>query len=306
LKGQCFKQCENEIPYDSDAGLPYGSSAFDYYSTKFFGWKTLRKKQYTPCQDKCIQESHWTCTENNWQRGGERSFKLYGRWAMKRIFVFEEFVSMVLCALSVVQNIFLLRKYYDTVSTKSGVIYGEYGFEGVFIAYYCFWMFAFFCAMLFHTKDTPLTEKLDYFSAFWAVMYGLYSAFIRVTWVVDTGKRLLIGIPFILYTLYHFYYMTFISFDYGYNVLVIVVVGVLHSILWISWMFKTRLPHMWKNLATQLAVWAMSTVEVYDFPPLFGYLDAHAIWHACVLLVAFLWIRFLVADAQYYLRKKVD
>jgi hypothetical protein len=61
-----------------------------------------------------------------------------------------------------------------------------------------------------------------------------------------------------------------------------------------------------KNLTTQAAMWAMSVVEVFDFPPLFGYLDAHALWHLCGIPITFMWNKFLIADAQHHLRRKID
>jgi hypothetical protein len=53
--------------------------------------------------------------------------------------------------------------------------------------------------------------------------------------------QLLLAIPFTLYGIYHIYYMTFVSFDYGYNMTVAVVTSFTHLVIWVIWYFKTDL-----------------------------------------------------------------
>lgn len=43
-----------------------------------------------------------------------------------------------------------------------------------------------------------------------------------------------------------------------------------------------------------------SLLEVLDFPPLVGLVDAHALWHAATPLVALGWYNFLADDCEAY------
>jgi hypothetical protein len=65
----------------------------------------------------------------------------------------------------------------------------------------------------------------------------------------------------------------------------------------------------------------MSAFEIFDFPPLFGvwmrikllfcrsnslsqYIDPHAIWHGCIIIVTALFTQFLIADAKFFIHAK--
>jgi len=295
IRDVCFKTC-------SDSIIP-AEGYWDYYSTLALGYKVMRKKQYNPCQDRCIYNAHYECTEHNWSRGGLKTFKLFGRWPMKRVWIFEEFASMVFCTLSVITHLYLLRKYSKATKPADDGSNG-YGFQTAFKLYYILWSITFFCASIFHTKDTLLTERLDYYSAIVAIIYTNYATWLRVFWIKKPLWQFLLALPFVFYTTYHLYYMQFVSFDYGYNIIVVIVVGIINSLLWLGWCFYTRYTYIWNNLFTQLLMGCMSSFELFDFPPLFGYIDPHSIWHACIMVVAVLFTNFLIADAQYHLKRK--
>ena len=54
-----------------------------------------------------------------------------------------------------------------------------------------------------------------------------------------------------------------------------------------------------KMLFFQLLFIAAAMMEIFDFPPWGGLLDAHAAWHACTVPLGFMWYSFLRADAAY-------
>jgi len=45
-------------------------------------------------------------------------------------------------------------------------------------------------------------------------------------------------------------------------------------------------------------------LEVTDFPPLFGLVDAHALWHATTPPFVFVWYRMFAADAAWLAQKR--
>jgi hypothetical protein len=134
-------------------------------------------------------------------------------------------------------------------------------------------------------------------------MYGLYVAIIRVFWLTTPKSQLIPATILGLYVVYHFYYMSFVSFDYGYNQTVVVVVGIVHSLLWIYWIVRARLPYASKNLLTQVSMWMLAMLEIFDFAPVFGSLDAHALWHVASIVPSLLWYQFIAADTEYCLKK---
>lgn len=149
------------------------------------------------------------------------------------------------------------------------------------------WVFS----MIFHTRDFSTTEKLDYFAAGLSVMYGLYFAPIRIFRLdrqealdgkSGTVVRLWSYLSLSLY-LAHISYLTFVTFDYTYNMAANVVVGIIQNILWTSWAVQRyrkvgRFWAAWPGLIVAWITLAMS-LELFDFPPWWGMVDAHALWH---------------------------
>ncbi|KAK4897976.1 hypothetical protein LTR27_004360 [Elasticomyces elasticus] len=183
-----------------------------------------------------------------------------------------------------------LRQYY--------LLFGYFGLAS--------WTFS----MIFHTRDSNITEKLDYFAAGASVMYGMYFAPIRIFRLdkpdaVDgkTGTilRLWTALCVSLY-LAHIGYLSFIRFDYTYNMAANIAVGVIQNILW-TWFSITRFRKVgrlwaaWPGLIVAWIILAMS-LELFDFPPWWGMLDAHALWHLGTVGPTIWWYNFLIKDAQ--------
>jgi len=243
VHNHCFKLCS--LGKDMFLGESSNSlfwKSWDHLSTTIFGNTTLKKVSYTPCQDRCWQLAHENCTEWNWANGGTETFKLFGRWPMKRVGIFEGFCSAFLCLLSVILYSIYLIRYRNSLKSFHTISQGKYGFEGLFQVYYLFWIITFLCAALFHTKDTPLTERLDYYSAFAAIIYSVYTTYVRVLWITKRSLRLAFAAPFLIYLMYHIWYMQFVSFDYGYNMIMGSIFGAAHVLAWFTWCLFTRHP----------------------------------------------------------------
>lgn len=161
-----------------------------------------------------------------------------------------------------------LRKYYLT--------FGYFGLAS--------WIFS----VIFHTRDFSVTEKADYFAAGASVLYGMYYTPIRI-FRLDRRKPLKETVlrmwTILCIGLYiaHVSYLTFWSWDYGYNMAANVVVGIVQNLLW-SWFSISRYRKLqkpwaaWPGLIVAWIVMAMS-LELLDFPPVGGMLDAHSLWH---------------------------
>jgi hypothetical protein len=143
--------------------------------------------------------------------------------------------------------------------------------------------------MLFHTRDFSLTEKLDYFAAGASVLYGLFLAVIRIFRLEGDRPRYKVALrrywTYLCIGLYlaHVSYLSFWSWDYTYNMAANVVVGILQNILWTAFsVFRYRKQlkswTAWPGLIVAWIMLAMS-LELLDFPPWWGLLDAHSLWH---------------------------
>lgn len=158
-----------------------------------------------------------------------------------------------------------------------------------------------FFSTVFHTRDFPLTEQLDYFGAGASVMYGLYYTVVRVFGLNRGGRRGGMGLlrpwTILCLTLYamHVGYLTLIEWDYTYNMAANVACGAIQNSLW-AWFSWRR----WNDTRRHWAVWpgvvvawilgAMS-LELFDFPPLWGSIDAHGLWHLGTIAPTVLWYK---------------
>jgi len=57
--------------------------------------------------------------------------------------------------------------------------------------------------------------------------------------------------------------------------------------------------HRYYMLVFQVCFICAAMMEIFDFPPWFSLLDAHATWHACTVPLGFMWYTFLRRDAAF-------
>ncbi len=159
------------------------------------------------------------------------------------------------------------------------------------------WVFS----MIFHTRDFNFTEKLDYFAAGASVLYGLYYTPVRIFRldqkkppVKQTLLRLW-TITCVLLYIAHVSYLTLWRWDYIYNMAANVAAGVVQYILWSCFSVqryrKLGKPWAaWPGLIVASVVMAMS-LELLDFPPLSGMMDAHSLWHLGTVGPTYWWYK---------------
>lgn len=157
---------------------------------------------------------------------------------------------------------------------------------------------------IFHTRDSIMTERLDYFGAGGNVLYGLFYAPIRIFRWYNSDTPVVQIWGFICAACYacHVFYLQFVTWDYSYNMLANIVVGVLQNLGWVyySVVEYRRTKERWRlwPLGVVLSISAAMSLEVFDFPPWFDAIDAHSLWHAATILPTAWWYRFLVRDAN--------
>ncbi|KAF2153765.1 Per1-like protein [Myriangium duriaei CBS 260.36] len=226
--------------------------------------------------------------------------QFHGKWPFHRFLGMQEPFSVLFSALNLLAHewgIAQLRTYVPE-SYRLRKWYLGFGYMGVVS-----WV----ASCVFHTRDFSLTEKVDYFAAGGSVMYGLYLAPVRI-WRLDEDvplKGSLLRLWTVLCAgLYaaHVAYLGLWRFDYTYNMAANVAVGILQNGLW-TWFSVSRYNRVkrawtiWPGLIVAWIILAMS-LELFDFPPWGGMVDAHSLWHLGTVGPTIWWYNFLVKDAQ--------
>lgn len=150
-----------------------------------------------------------------------------------------------------------------------------------------------FWSTIFHSRDWPLTELLDYVFAYSMVLATFGCMLIRMTCNRSILIRLLIALSCILVFLWHFKYLRSGPFDYRYNMKANIVTGVASGLGWIIWSIRNlkKYPYAKKMCIFQAMVAGGLMLELNDFPPLFWMFDAHALWHLATIPPTYLFYR---------------
>lgn len=75
--------------------------------------------------------------------------------------------------------------------------------------------------------------------------------------------------------------------------------GVIQIVIWAIWGGVSGHPSRWKLLVVVLGGAIAMLLEIYDFPPYLGLVDAHALWHATTIPLTYLWWSFVRDDSEY-------
>eukprot|EP00899_Mesostigma_viride_P017112 jgi/Mesvir1/25401/Mv01438-RA.1 len=159
----------------------------------------------------------------------------------------------------------------------------------VFLARYTGWA-ALFCAgqaqmwlwsAIFHMRDVPVTEMLDYFGGNIAQAITLCVTLVRLLGVGTTPPLLLTAACAAVWvgTACHIWYMAAVHFDYGWNMVVMVTSGLASSVTSTVYLWAVGHPARMRYTATVVLIQLSLVLAAVDFPPLAGLLDAHASWH---------------------------
>ncbi|KGN46820.1 post-GPI attachment to proteins factor 3 [Cucumis sativus] len=286
---QCFPQCK----FSSD-GVSVGQPW--YMQEPLY----LRWKQWD-CQSDC----RYHCMV---KREGEREalgydpVKYHGKWPFKRIYGIQEPVSVAFSALNLSMHFhgwlsFFILLYYKLPLRQDKKAY--YEFASLWHIYALFSMNSWFWSAVFHSRDVDLTEKLDYSSAVAVLGFSLILAILRSFNVRHEATRVMVAAPLLAFALTHILYINFYELDYGWNMIVCVTMGVSQLLIWAIWAGVTHHPSRWKLWTVVVGGGLALLLEIYDFPPYKGFVDAHALWHATTIPLTYIWWSFIRDDAEF-------
>uniref|UniRef100_A0A2P2JM16 Post-GPI attachment to proteins factor 3 n=1 Tax=Rhizophora mucronata TaxID=61149 RepID=A0A2P2JM16_RHIMU len=274
---RCFPHCKLSSDRASSDGPWYIQESL------YLKWKKWG------CQSDC----HYYCMvdrEKEREVFGYGPVKYHGKWPFKRVYGIQEPVSVVFSALNLAMHFhgwlsFFILLYYKLPLKKEKKAYYEYA--TLWHIYGLLSMNSWFWSSVFHARDVDLTEKLDYSSAVALLGYSLILAILRCFNVRDEAGRVMVSAPLVAFVTTHILFINVFRLDY-----------VAQLLLWATWAGVTRHPSRWKLWAVVLGGGLAMLLEIYDFPPYRGFVDAHALWHATTIPLTYLWWSFIRDDAK--------
>lgn len=247
----------------------------------------LRAMQWD-CEENCRYECMMVNSMNRF-KNNEEQVHYFGKWPFTRVLGVQEFFSSIFSLLNGLPYVLFMFS-----SPVKGL---RTGTQRLWQLHSAVFAFTWSQSALFHARDTPRTEALDYHGATLGLSASLICAI-----VANLPRRwhlrqsiCLACMPVLTFWLGHVLYLTYVVFDYGYNMGIAVSLGIGTSIAWIVWAarYQQTCPFAWKVLVATLGPYLVLPLELMDFPPLFGLLDAHSLWHLGTIPMVVMWISFL-------------
>ncbi|KAF2968129.1 hypothetical protein GQX73_g5441 [Xylaria multiplex] len=247
----------------------------------------------------CAQECDYTCqhiTTTRRVESGQSVTQFHGKWPFVRVLGVQE-------PFSVLFSIGNFLAHQNGLGRLRERVPSTYPMRWYYEVFAYFGMASWVFSSIFHTRDFKATEQLDYFGAGASVLYGMYYAMVRVLRLdLPTPRRRSILRLWTVFccALYvaHISYLKFWRWDYTYNMTANLIVGMVHNLLWscFSWARWRETGQSWAIWPSMLVAWIMlaMSLELLDFPPLWGALDAHSLWHLGTIAPAVLWYKYVL------------
>ncbi|KAL5287613.1 PGAP3 family protein [Megaselia abdita] len=282
----CYHQCR-EFNCTGTGGVSIKESLVDYYGQTF-----LDKIFMWSCKDECQYGCMWR-TVDFFQERNLKTPQFYGKWPFLRFLGFQEPASVLFSIGNLLAHVHLLRKFRAEVRPDSPCFKLWHLFTFVSVNG---WIWS----TVFHTRDFPVTEFLDYTSAYLIVLTTLYCFCMRMVHKMNTLFKGGLTLCFIAFYYGYFLYLSVGKFSYSFNMKTNIATGILSGLGWLTWCFLVRKHRPYYKLVLKFyCLLALSMVlEISDFPPIFWVFDAHALWHLSTIPIAFVLYRFLIEDCK--------
>lgn len=258
--------------------------------------------------DKILKLTGWNCSDDckyrcmrldvdDLRKTGDKIVQYYGKWPFIRILGAQEIFSVIFSfgnLLACLYGYFFIYKKKSFDGSDGRIWY----MKRVHLIGLLITCNAWLQSAIFHYRDTKITEKLDYFSACLFILSTVPTAVIRIFELKTWKQQSKIVIPMTVLYLQHVVYMSFVQFDYGYNVKFNAVFGVGSNLLWIYWaLWKQNNKKIRRETIKFVGFNVISMLMVaVDFPPWFDLIDMHALWHLSTIPVTIMWYKFISID----------
>ncbi|XP_077315845.1 GPI-specific phospholipase A2-like PGAP3 [Lithobates pipiens] len=248
------------------------------------------------CLDDCRYQCMWD-TVSLYIKEGYSVPQFHGKWPFSRFLFFQEPASALASFLNGLANLMMLQRYRASVPASCPMYHTCLTFAMVSIN-------AWFWSTIFHTRDTAITEKMDYFCASAVILHSIYLCCMRTLGLRYPSFATAFGAVLVVLFACHVSYLTLGRFDYSYNMLANASFGMINLGWWLAWCLKRRShqPYLWKCVLVVVLLQSLALLELLDFPPVCWVLDAHALWHFSTIPLNVLFYSFLKDDSLYLLK----
>jgi hypothetical protein len=261
------------------------------------------------CHEECKYECMWYTVDIFVNHYNLEVPQFNGKWPFIRILGMQEPVSVLASVLNFYANYYMYKRLSKALKRTTP-------FRNLWKMFSLISMNTWVWSTIFHARDTQFTELMDYLSAFGFVLFQFNSFFVRFFKSPNKYSSInsliitVVNVFCFLFFIYHSYYLSQISFDYGYNMKVNIVFGLLNSICWIIWSLYCYLNYrgmnyVWRCAFSVLVFDLLMVLEIFDFSPIWWMFDSHGLWHLSTVFIPFFWYQFLIDDCK-YLESKLD
>ncbi|KAL6441036.1 hypothetical protein ACFW04_003419 [Cataglyphis niger] len=245
---------------------------------------------------------HWSCKEDcsyicTWKTvdsfvsHGLKIPQFHGKWPFIRLFGCQEPASVLFSMLNFYAHWVMYRKFRRKVNGTNPMFYAWQYFSIICLN-------GWFWSTVFHSRDRPFTEAMDYSCAFSMVLTLLYCMLLRITYK-NNKAFVIITSGYLSILCMHLLHLWSGKINYGYNMMLNVTIGLTTFAITMLWWYFNRKSHVyligWFNTLTVF----VTLLELADFPPIFWIFDAHSLWHASTIPLTVLLYRFMISDCRY-------
>ncbi|KAH0951887.1 hypothetical protein HN011_001525 [Eciton burchellii] len=219
--------------------------------------------------------------------------QFHGKWPFIRLFGCQEPASVLFSIVNFYVHWTMQSKFKRRVNHTNPMFYA-WAYFNIICLNGWFW------SAIFHARDRPFTEIMDYSCAFSMVLTLLYCMLLRIT-CKKSKPFIIITCGYVSILCVHLSHLWSGRINYGYNMTFNIVIGFTTFVIMMLWWYVNRkkLPYAyliaWFNIATVL----VTLLELLDFPPIFWIFDAHSLWHASTVPLTVLLYRFIISDCSY-------
>ncbi|KAF6766999.1 Per1-like protein [Kalmanozyma brasiliensis GHG001] len=158
--------------------------------------------------------------------------QFHGKWVFIRFLGAQE-------PLSVLFSLMNMKVHWNALFMMRKQLPDAFPLKLVYIVHTLISMNAWLWSAVFHTRDKNWTEKFDYFSAGSVIMSGFFFTACRLFRIAPGSSSFVLLRRACMGALaLHFLYLSIGRFDYAYNMAANVVVGLIHTVLWLVYSLR--------------------------------------------------------------------
>ena len=215
------------------------------------------------CAYRCMHAHHGARSAR-----GLPALKYRGKWPFSRALGLQEAFSSAASVANLLAHVLARRRWTPAERAAER----EGGYAAVWYAYTLTQANLWVWSALFHARDTPRTEALDYLSAAAGVLVCAACVWVRVAELRGARQALPFAAAAAAWTA-HARYMLYVRFDYGWSVRFCIAVGLAQSLAMVGWAYLRRHPARATLAGFLIVLHVAMLLEILDFPPLFGLVD---------------------------------